>query len=50
MPGGSSRIGISAARRDGLRYGLDKIRFLVSEYVVKIGLFVIGVAKDTFSN
>jgi len=36
----ASWIRISAARQDGLRYGLGKIRFLVSEYVVKIRLSV----------
>ena len=36
---------ISAARHDGLRYGLGK-GFLVSEHVVEIGLSVIGFEKD----
>ena len=41
----ASWIRISAARHEGLRYRLGKDRFLVSEYVVKIGLSVIGFAK-----
>ena len=47
---GASWIRISAARQDGLRYGLGKIRFLVSEYVVKIKLSVICFERDAFGN
>ena len=43
----ASWIRISAARHDGLWYGLGKGGLVVSEYVVKIGLSVIGFAKDT---
>ena len=43
----ASWISISAARHDGLWYGLGKGGFVVSEYVVKIGLSVIGFARDT---
>ena len=37
-------------RREGAWYGLGKIRFLVSEHVVKIRLSVIGFVKDAFRN
>ena len=46
----ASRIRISAVRHEGLRYGLGKIRFLVSEHVVKIRLSVICFVKDAFGN
>ena len=39
-------IRISAARHEGLRYGLGRVRFMVSEHVVKIRLPVIGFGKD----
>jgi len=44
----ASWIRISAARQDGLRYGLGKIRFPVSEYVVKRGYPCFE--KDAFGN
>jgi len=46
----ASWIRISAVRHEGPRYGLGKIRFLVSEHVVKIRLSVIRFVGDAFGN
>ena len=43
----ASWIRISAARHDGLWYGLGKGGFVVSEYVVEIGLSVITFGNRT---